>query len=235
MGDVTSAATKQKLSPDWNIVITGLKYSARYNEYCDGRWWRTGPCGWWSKICVGCRNICACNSRFSFRPCINPRNSNWGGSWGHTCGASSQRLYFKIGEEKKTTTSTSTITTITTTLVPLVVNTWVMPEKSRGKITTLMGKTVCKGGSFAVRKNTTAQTIHLTAVRIVCELRDSWCWVQGSDGGAHLTQEVVEFLNYCKYALRKLKNLQAPSSSEHFIMAEHTLRIVQNANACRVL
>jgi len=166
-----------------NSLITGLKYSARYNEYCDGSWWRTGPCGWWSKICVGCRNICACNSRFSFRPCINPRNSNWGGSWGHTCGASSQRLYFKIGEEKKTTTSTSTITTITTTLVPLVVNTWVMPEKSRGKITTLMGKPVCKGGPYTqwyapIKVN--CKLVYKKEFKILCIKNWLGVWAGGS-------------------------------------------------------
>jgi len=54
-----------------NSLMYGLKYQQRRNEYCNGRWWRTGKCGWWTEICVGCSSICACNSGFSFRPCIS--------------------------------------------------------------------------------------------------------------------------------------------------------------------
>jgi len=129
-----------------NSLMYGLKHNHRRNHHCAGHWWRTGGCGHWAEICVGCASICNCNSGFSFRPCIG--NSNWGGSWGHTCGAHNQNLYFKIGKEKKTTTTTSTTTTTTTTLVPLKLYTWMMPEKSSWKITQMNGKLVCKGGGY---------------------------------------------------------------------------------------
>jgi len=176
-----------------NLLMYGLKYKQRRNEYCNGRWWRTGNCGWWTEICVGCSNICVCNSGFSFRPCINRNNPNWGGSWGHTCGANNQHLYFKIGEEKKTTTSTSTTTTTTTTLVPLVVNTWVMPEKSTWKITTLKGKTVCKGGPYTQWYAPIKVNCKLTYKRqykIVCMNN----WLGGWAGGSF----AVKRKHYCK-------------------------------------
>merc|ERR1739842_297167 len=96
-----------------NNLLQKMRNNGRHQEYCEGRWWKVGPCGSYiSEITVGNTNTCQCKNDITFRPCIV--NSNWGGV-GTTCNANSQTMTMTLGGAKTTTTTTTSTTTTTTT------------------------------------------------------------------------------------------------------------------------
>jgi hypothetical protein len=72
-------------------IATALRTAASGSWTCDGRSWRTGPCGRGTELSAE-GSICACPSPgYIMRPCIET-TVNWGGVNTATCSAPTQTM-----------------------------------------------------------------------------------------------------------------------------------------------
>jgi hypothetical protein len=75
-----------------NTICSALNTNQTVSVQCDGRTWRTGPCGGNSLELSASGNICQCDMApgYVIRPCI--MNLNWGGVFSTTCGGQNQTM-----------------------------------------------------------------------------------------------------------------------------------------------
>jgi len=72
-------------------IATALRTASSGTWSCNGRSWRTGPCGTSSTELSAAGSICSCPStEYIVRPCIN--NLNWGGINTNTCSGPAQTM-----------------------------------------------------------------------------------------------------------------------------------------------
>lgn len=82
-------------APAVAAIVNAFATNTLFTVVCDGRTWGVGPCGTGPELVSNAAgtNVCmSCSADPSFRPCLGPGNSNWGGLGGANCGAPSQNM-----------------------------------------------------------------------------------------------------------------------------------------------